>query len=281
MLSASDPCFYESHTHTELCKHAKGSPDEYAAVAARRGLKGMTVTCHSPLPDGVNAQVRMLPEELDVYEKLVRDAAVKWRGTLDVRLGLESDYAPQFVPWLQELHARKDFSYILGSVHPQTEYYRAAHPLDDPREFHRTYYRQLADAAETGLFDCLSHPDLVKNTKAEHWDFAAIADTVGECLDRIAQTGTSMELNTSGLYKRVREFNPGRAQLEMMAARGITVVLGADAHNPDRVGDQFPEALALLRDIGYARVSFYLNRERQDIDIERARQSLRPASPAA
>ena len=98
MLSASGPCFYESHTHTELCKHAKGSPDEYAAVAARRGLKGMTVTCHSPLPDGINAQVRMRPEELDVYEKLVRDAAAKWRGALDVRLGLESDYAPQFVP---------------------------------------------------------------------------------------------------------------------------------------------------------------------------------------
>ncbi len=37
MSFALSPCLYESHMHTELCKHAKGTPDEYAAVAVQQG----------------------------------------------------------------------------------------------------------------------------------------------------------------------------------------------------------------------------------------------------
>ena len=50
----SDPLLYESHCHTPLCKHAHGLPIDYAAVALRRGLKGLIVTCHCPLPDGTS-----------------------------------------------------------------------------------------------------------------------------------------------------------------------------------------------------------------------------------
>ena len=47
---------YESHSHTPLCKHAFGQPTEYAAVAEQRGLQGLIVTCHNPMPDGFSAQ---------------------------------------------------------------------------------------------------------------------------------------------------------------------------------------------------------------------------------
>ena len=47
----TEPLLYESHCHTPLCKHAFGEPEEYAAMALRRGLKGIIFTCHCPLPD--------------------------------------------------------------------------------------------------------------------------------------------------------------------------------------------------------------------------------------
>ena len=46
------PVLYEMHMHTPLCKHARGEPEDYAAVAERRGLKGIVVTCHNPTNDG-------------------------------------------------------------------------------------------------------------------------------------------------------------------------------------------------------------------------------------
>jgi histidinol-phosphatase (PHP family) len=94
-------------------------------------------------------------------------------------------------------------------------------------------------------------------------------------LDRIAAAGTAMELNTSGLQKKIAEMNPGRLILEEMHARSIPVVLGADAHVPDRVAADYVTALELLNEIGFTQVNFFLNRQRQEVTIEDALVSLR------
>src|SRR5262245_30009329 len=88
------PLLYESHSHTPLCKHARGEPEAYAAVAEERGLKGIIFTCHSPMPNGWSASLRMAPEEFDTYVACVERARKTWAGRVDVRLGMESDYFP-------------------------------------------------------------------------------------------------------------------------------------------------------------------------------------------
>jgi histidinol-phosphatase (PHP family) len=187
---------WETHSHTPLCRHAFGSPTELAAAAHQGGLQGIIFTCHGPLPDGISANVRMRDTEFPEYLRLVEEARQHWAGTIDVRLGLESDFLPGLEPWIRSLHQRADFHYILGSVHPQLAEYQAAFWSDDWREFSRTYFRHLADAAETGLYDCLAHPDLVKNLVVSDWDLEAVWPDILESLDRIAATGTAMELNT-------------------------------------------------------------------------------------
>ena len=83
-----------------------------------------------------------------------------------------------------------------------------------------------------------------------------------------------MELNTSGLQKKLPEMNPGRVMLAEMHARGIPVVLGADAHVPGRVAADFVPALQLLHEIGFTHVHYFLNRQRQQVAIEDALASL-------
>jgi len=85
---------YETHMHTPLCKHAVGEPEDYAEVAQRRGLKGIIVTCHNPAPDGFSPRVRMSLHEFPDYVALVARAREAWKGKIDVRLGIESDYMP-------------------------------------------------------------------------------------------------------------------------------------------------------------------------------------------
>lgn len=269
------PILYESHCHTPLCKHSQGTPEEFAAVAEARGLKGVIVTCHCPLPDGISADVRMAPEEFDDYVELVARATEAWAGRVDVRLGLESDYYPGVEPWLEKLHARVPLHHVLGSVHYQVPEYRKNHFTGDVFAYQQLYYQHLAQSAETGLYDTLAHPDLIKNEAPGEWDWNRIEPFVARALDRIAATGVAMELNTSGLNKSLPEMNPGRPQLELMRERGIPVVLGADAHCPSRVGDRYEEALMLLSDVGYTHVSVFLDRKRRDIPIEDALASLR------
>ncbi|WP_146520339.1 histidinol-phosphatase HisJ family protein [Stieleria varia] len=268
------PCLYETHSHTPLCKHATGMPTEYAAVAFQRGLKGLTITCHNPMPDGFSAHVRMGLDEFDQYVEIIEAAKQQWAGRVDVRMGIEADFFPGYESFLEKQISENAFHYVIGSVHPQVPEYVAKYWLDDPFENQVNYFRRLADAAETGLFDCISHPDLIKNQTAEAWDPQRILPEICRTLDRIAKTGLAMELNTSGVNKRIQEMNPFPAMLSEMLQRGIPVVIGADAHEPGRVGDGYLDAMDLLESVGYQELSFFLDRKRMTVPISVARQSL-------
>lgn len=283
-MAAPLPLLYESHCHTPLCKHAVGFPADYAAVAEQRGLKGIIFTCHGPLPDGMGIEHRMAPEEWDTYVALVEGARSEFAGRVDVRLGVESDFVPGFEKWAEQLHARSPLHHVLGSVHTQTTFYRARYFHGDWFAYQQGYFEHLAQSAETGLFDTLAHPDLVKNESPRDWLYGRIEPHILRALDRIAATGVAMELNTSGLNKALPEWNPGPRILAEIRARGIPVVLGADAHRPGRVADRYEEALRLLSGLGFTHVSLFLDRVRQEIPIPAALASLRPlpaATPAA
>jgi histidinol-phosphatase (PHP family) len=269
------PLLYESHCHTPLCKHASGSPSDYAAVAEQRGLKGIVITCHGPLPDGMGIEHRMAPEEFDEYVDLVAAAREEFAGRVDVRLGLESDFLPGYETWAEKLHARVPLHHVLGSVHMQTTYYRERYFTPDSFAYQQTYFEHLAQSAESGLFDTLAHPDLVKNEAPQQWQFSRIEPFIQRALDRIAKTGVSMELNTSGLNKALPEMNPGPRILGFMRERGIPVVIGADAHRPTRVADRYEQALRVLDELGFETVSYFLDRRRNEVPIADALASLR------
>ena len=167
-----------------------------------------------------------------------------------------------------------EFHYLLGSVHPQCSEFYDRFWRDDPIDFQLSYFDQLANTAEQELFDCLSHPDLVKNETAISWDPIEIMEDICDALDRIANTGIAMELNTSGLRKTISEMNPCPEILREIRSRNIPVVIGADAHDPVRVGDRFIEALDLLTDCGFDSVSYFVKRQRQEVSIQSARLSL-------
>lgn len=277
----SERILFESHSHTPLCRHADGDPTEYAAVAEQRGLKGLIVTCHNPMPNGFSAAVRMREEQFQEYIDLVERTRQEWEGRVEVRLGLEADYFEGQESYLEKQLTSADFHFVLGSVHPQIGEFRERFWSEDEREVQRTYFRMLAQSAETGLFDSLAHPDLIKNFTSSSWDPATIMDDIRAALDRIAATGVAMELNTSGVNKKISEMNPFPQMLVEMQKRNIPITLGADAHQPTRVADGYENAMRLLAECGYSHVNYFTKRERQMVPIEDALASLVPASAAA
>ena len=106
-------------------------------------------------------------------------------------------------------------------------------------------------AAESKLFDALSHPDLVKNCYPRRWNVAKIMDHI--CLlawTALQSPAARWKLNTSGLNKDIQEMNPGPEILAEIQKRNIPMVIGADAHTPIRVAADFETGLDLLRDVG-------------------------------
>ena len=87
------------------------------------------------MPGGFSAHVRMAPEQFDTYVQMVKRTMEDFRGRVDVLLGMESDYLPGAEEWLRKLHARAEFHYILGSVHPQIDEYRELYFTGDVVSF--------------------------------------------------------------------------------------------------------------------------------------------------
>ncbi|MCF7848966.1 MAG: histidinol-phosphatase [Kiritimatiellales bacterium] len=259
---------YDSHIHTALCLHADGEPVDYAAVAAERGLKGLIITDHNPIDgDAWEPGIRMRPEEFSLYLEQIEQAREKWKGLVDVRLGLESDWFPGHEAHLARLHQRAEFDFIWGSIHCNVHAYAKTFYRGDVLEYQKLYYDHLARAAETGLFDAMTHPDVPKFMFPDDWNVEVLLDDIRRSLDRIAATGLALELNTSGLHKPYPEMNPGREILELMLERNIPVIIGSDAHTPSRVGADFDLAVALLDEIGFRHVSYFIGRKRQDVPI--------------
>jgi histidinol-phosphatase (PHP family) len=124
----------------------------------------------------------------------------------------------------------------------------------------RRYFEMLARAARSGLFDSLSHPDLVKifGDRVAEFDYSEIADA-------IAAAAVAVEVSTAGLRKPVGELYPHPDFLAACRERGVPVTLGSDAHSPDLVGRDFDRARELLRSAGYETVTvFERRRARQE-----------------
>jgi len=194
--------------------------------------------------------------DLDDYVHAVTDARA--RG-LPVKLGLEVDYVPGREDELLGLLAPYPWDYLLGSVHYLGDLAVDGEPrlLDavGVEEAWRRYFERLEAAARSGLFDSLSHPDLVKICGER----AAFDD--GPVADAIAESGVAVEVSTAGLRKPVGELYPHPDFLAACRERNVPVTLASDAHEPDLVGRDFDRALELLRSAGYETITIFEQRE--------------------
>jgi len=199
--------------------------------------------------------------DLDAYVSAVVTA--RGRG-LPVKLGLEVDYVPGREDETRELLAPYPWDYLLGSLH----YIGSLGVDDEPRlvdavgveDAWRLYFETLAAAARSGLFDSLSHPDLIKifGARAASFDYEPVVAA-------IADSGVAVEVSTAGLHKPVHELYPHPEFLAACRALDIPVTLASDAHTPDVVGRDFDRALELLRSAGYDTVTvFEQRRARQE-----------------
>jgi histidinol-phosphatase (PHP family) len=187
-------------------------------------------------------------------------AVVEARGQgLPVKLGLEVDYVPGREEETRRLLRPYPWDYLLGSIHYVDGLGVDAEPrmIDQVgvEEAWRRYFDTLAGAAGSGLFDSLSHPDLVKifGARPEAFDY-------GPVVDAIAGSGVAVEVSTAGLHKPVRELYPHPAFLAACRERGVPVTLGSDAHSPDVVGRDFDLARELLRSAGYETLTVFEQR---------------------
>lgn len=203
-------------------------------------------------------------DDLDDYAGFIREQT-------DLKLGIEADFVAGREGRMGKLLDAHDWDYVVGSVH-----FIGEHAVDhdgyevwDHRsqgcdELWRRYFLTVGEAARTGLFDILAHPDLVKVWGARRpvpeGDLRRFYELA---MDGITESGIAIEVSTAGLRKPVGELYPARTFLKMCLEAGCPVALSSDAHVPGDVGRDYESALELLGSVGVTELAVFDRRERR------------------
>lgn len=258
------------HMHTPLCRHAVGEPEAYARRAVAQGIEEIGFSDHCPMPPTYDPDWRMTPEEYPAYVGMVERCRTSFPD-LSIKLGLEADFHPGTEEYVRKVIGAYSFDYVIGSVH-----YLGDWGFDNPDhvkryeerdlyEIYAQYYDLVGKLARTRLFDIVGHPDVIK--KFGHRPTRDTESLERRALEAVAESGMALDVNTSGLRRPAREIYPSLRILRIARSMGIDITFGSDAHDPERVGDAFDQAIAQVRAAGYTHFRRYAERRHELVPI--------------
>jgi len=263
------------HTHHSRCGHAVGTLEEYVRRGIEIGLDQLGLSDHMPLihvdPATYLPEMAMPMDELPRYVEECFELKAKYKGRIDLRVGLEGDYIEGWEDRIGALIAAYPWDYVIGSVHflghwditdfRQTQGWEGR----DRLAVYEQYYDAIGKAAASGMYDYIGHIDVIKrfgykpDSDVTYLEDAALA--------AVKRYNGAIELNASGLRTPAEEMFPSRRMLERVCELGIPVTIGSDAHQPERLGQYLDEARATLKECGITQLATFEGRKRKMVDF--------------
>ena len=229
----------------------------YCEVARERGIRQMGITEHDRYLDDI---------DLDAFME-----AREKSQDVELRLGIEVDFVPGKEERMDFYASALPYDYVIGSVHRvdgeevdrQTD--MRIYEQYETYDLYDAYYANVREAALSGRFDILGHPDLIKIFR--RFPEKDITPMLKETADAISESGIVVDVNAAGLRKPVGEVYPSRQLLEMFHERGVPIVLSSDAHAPEEVAAGYETSVKLVKNVGYREVVTFKDRERGTLTL--------------
>jgi histidinol-phosphatase (PHP family) len=242
---------FDGHLHTDQSPDSNVPIDRYAEQAVERRIGELAITDHVDFVPGTPA---FAYASFADRERVVRDAAERWAPHgVTIRFGVEVTYDRAHDNEIRDHLRRHPYDFVIGSVHVY-----ASSPFHTSRigawaagrslpETVAPYFDEVLAAIRSGLFDTIGHLDFVKRYLVPHVtpaDLAAAPELYEPLLAALVDTGTALEVNTSGLRQVAGETYPAAPIVaRFRELGGVRVSTGSDAHRA--------EAFASGLDTGY------------------------------
>jgi histidinol-phosphatase (PHP family) len=255
--------------HTAAEAFTAANAERYQEVASERGVEVL----------GVSEHVHRFRQALDVWQHPfwrqsamddLEEYALFVREQTSLSLGIEADFIAGTEDRMANLLEAHDFDYVIGSVHflgsgavdmeGDWDVWRSG----DVEKVWMRYFETLGEAARSGLFDVLAHPDLVKvwgdPARVPRRDLRFYYEAA---MEGIADSDVAIEVSTAGLRKPVGEIYPARGFLEMCLEVGRPVALSSDAHTPNDLAYRYDDALEYLDSFDIREIAVFERRQRR------------------
>ncbi|MCH5199230.1 MAG: histidinol-phosphatase [Oscillospiraceae bacterium] len=224
------------HTHTYRCSHASGEDREYIQNAVTMGLKTLGFSDHSPMifHSDYYSEFRIKLKDTENYFSSISSLKEEFKDKIKILAGVEAEYYPGcFRDFLDYISAYPLDYMILGQhfIWEEENGIRSFKQTDDPKTLEE-YYKNVLEAAQTGKFLYIAHPDVINYTG----NADAYNKLTKEFLREIKKYDIPLEINRLGFYEK-RQY-PREAFWELCGEEGIKAVIGLDAHSPQVILDE-------------------------------------------
>ncbi len=233
---------YNYHTHTTLCKHAKGDNEEFVLAAIEAGFDEIGFADHSPWPyeNGFVSGIRMDKEQLSAYCESIKALKEKYSNKISIKLGLECEYFPKYMPWLREKIGEHGIDFIICGHHFCDD--EPGHIYNGNIKTSEALYKyrdDIVEAMETGMFSYIAHPDIFMRGYTVFDEDCQRASR--DIILKSIETGVPLEYNLLGLSHSENDGKQGYPYPDFWKLVGEMkppVTMGIDAHEPSAYLDR-------------------------------------------
>lgn len=244
------------HTHTTRCLHATGTDEEYVLAAIDAGFEELGFADHAPwrYASDFVPSMRMPVEEFSGYIESLRALRDKYRDQIRIKIGLECEYFPSMMPWMQGLADGAQLDYLIFGNH----YYGSDEhcPYFGHHDLLDLYLTSMLQGMQYDGFAYVAHPDIYMRS---HCVFDQPAKDAARAICKEAKRlNRLLEFNLLGLKKGKKTTPKGDGYYpypdfwRIAAEEGCRAILGTDAHSPDQLFDDDRRnfALEFLNELG-------------------------------
>lgn len=247
------------HTHTTRCHHASGRDEAYVKAAIKNGYSTLGFSDHAcwKYDSGFIPFMRMMVSDFDGYKKSVRALQEKYKDQIRILLGMEAEYFPKYMHWLQDFCIQEGIDYLIFGNHYYNSDETGLYFGHTQMKNFDAYIDTCIAGMKTGMYSVLAHPELFLRSGGVEWN-----DTIEAGFARVLETAKEMDIpleyNVLGMQANMAygiEEYPHHRFWEMAAANGNKAIIGMDAHAPSDLNAKlFDKARDYLESLGMERV---------------------------
>ena len=225
----------------------------------------MGFSSHAPMASDPDSSWLMHMDRVEDYRNTVLGLKAKYADQIQIYLGMECDYMG--VP---PVNHRQEYGleYTIGSVHSlldkeEGRYYSIdgsvaafAEAINNmgPKRLVKAFYEQSIDMIDAIKPDMAGHMDLCRRNNFDKaffdWDEAWYKPLVMPYIEKLAESGTIVEMNVSKVRPGVEQY-PSDDLLKECFIRKIPMTVNSDSHVPTSIDYMHDFGIQKMISVGY------------------------------
>lgn len=264
------------HSHCTFCD-GRGSMEEFIHFAIAKNIKNYGFSSHAPLP--FLTKWTMLENDFPDYEKEFYRFKEKYKGEINIFLGLEIDYLEDCQQAIDDFIGDKNLDYRICSIHylnkiSGSQYWSIDGPFEefdkglneffdgDIKAAVHYYFQTVNKMIDKGGFDIIGHMDKISFHGHHYSDFDVkqgwYKNLLGETLHSIKEKGLILEINTKSLKNKDFTY-PNAFFYPLIHELELPTVVNSDCHCPHVILEGIPQTFAELKKVGFKTLQDFRN----------------------